>query len=52
MNLGLCWSAKALKEFPGFDTELWLIFILEEGSRETESLGSLQLWKRPCTGII
>lgn len=25
MNLGLCWSAKALQEFPGFDTELWLI---------------------------
>lgn len=40
MNLALCWSAKALEEFPGFDTELWLIFILQEGSGETESLGS------------
>lgn len=50
MNLDLQWSARALKEFPGFD--LWLIFILEEGSGETESLSSLQLWKRPCTVII
>lgn len=51
-NLGLCWSAKALKEFPGSDTEFWLIFILEEGSGETQSLGSLQLWKRACTDYL